>query len=159
MAHGWAFLQWISPRLSPFLPPKQHVNKQCSSKFAWAGWSMLGTIWLSQTQLCLDTTTLICRPALKVVQWPPFPFLPFFFLQLRSSEPERERERERIDLVPFLLCFHCALPGPSSPFLLPSFSGSGICWPWPLGGLSSECGKSQSQSTSGFILVTKEVSF
>lgn len=60
------------PGFPPFLSPKQHINKRSSSKSAW--WSKPGTIWLSQTQLCLDTTSLIGRLALKVVQWPPFPF-------------------------------------------------------------------------------------
>ena len=146
MTHGWVFLQWISPRLFPSLPPKQHVNKQCSSKSAGAGRSTLGTIWLSETQLCLDTTTLICRLALKVVQWPPFPFLPSSPSAVCERERERGRERERKRERDMTWCLPPAMlqllfPGPQLPLAAASFSGSGICWPWPLGGLSLDVAK------------------
>lgn len=102
----WVFLQWVSPRPFPFLPPKQHVNKQWSSKFSGAGRPVLGTTWLSETQLCLDTTALICSLALKVVQWPPsIPFLPL--LQLR------ERESQTGDLGPLPRTDQRLFRGPS----------------------------------------------
>lgn len=55
-----------------------------------------------------------------------------------KKEEERDRGREEREKWhgASLLCFNCFFPGPNCPFLLPSLSGSGICWPWPLGGLS-----------------------
>lgn len=131
----WVFLQWVSPRPFPFLPPKQHVNKQWSSKFSGAGRPVLGTTWLSETQLCLDTTALICSLALKVVQWPPsIPFLPL--LQLRERESDRWP-----GAAPSY--GSTAFSRPQSPLATAPFSGSGICWPWPLGGLSLDVAKSR----------------
>lgn len=150
----WVFWQWISSRLSPFLPSKQHANKQCSSTFTWAGWPRLGTNWSSQ--LCLDTTTLICRIAPKVVQWPPFPFLPSFsfvsFLREKEKE-DREEKREMIWCLPTVLKLlfprlQLSLP---TAFILRSWNLLTLATWQPKPG----CGKSQSLCTSRFILVTK----
>lgn len=92
----------------------------------------------------------------------PFPpVLPFRATLLREREREREigreREGQRGDLPTMLSQASLPLPLPYPVALL---SGSGICWPWPLGGLSLDVAKvRQSQCTSELILVTKGLSF
>ena len=135
MAYGWVFWQWISTRLSLSFPSKQHANKQCSSMFAWAGCPRLGTNWLSQTQLSLDTTTLICSLALEVVQWPPLPFLPSFsFASSLREREDREEKREMTWCLPPML--KLLFPGPQLSLPAAFILRCGICRSWPLDRLS-----------------------
>ena len=74
------------------------------------------------------------QPCSKSSSMTTLPFPPFLSFSW-------ERESQTGDLVPFPSMVQLLFREPQSLLAAASFAGSGICWPWPLGGLSLDVAK------------------